>query len=281
MLTIAHVLSPFLASPGSELAVAQPVVFESMRRARALAAGTVSVEFLAVTFPEDASALPSDFSGTSPLDRSVLDMGIFRERRKLPLLCDILERAAAATSASYLIYTNVDICLMPHFYRFVAEQIGQGIDACTINRRTIRSRQHNTSEGLSLLYEEEGKPHPGYDCFVFRREKLDSFILGLNCLGIGHVELPLLCSMIALSTAYRAYRREHLTFHFGDSRTWRARSFRDYQRFNDQQSVASLRALLERTGKAQELPLQLRWMLSTGMLVNRFLIPSWRALYGQ
>ena len=87
--------------------------------------------------------------------------------------------------------------------------------------------------------------------------------------------------MIALSTTYREYRREHLTFHFGDSRRWRARSFRDYQRFNDQQSIAALRTLLERTGKAREIPLQLRWMLRTGVLVNRFLVPSWKAFYGQ
>ena len=45
-------------------------------------------------------------------------------RRKLPLLADIIERLYENSDAEWLIYTNVDIAVQPHFYESVASIIG-------------------------------------------------------------------------------------------------------------------------------------------------------------
>ena len=46
-------------------------------------------------------------------------------------------RQGDAPDEVFLVYTNADICLMPHFYTSLAGLAAQGFDAMTINRRTI------------------------------------------------------------------------------------------------------------------------------------------------
>ena len=45
----------------------------------------------------------------------MLDVVNFSIPRKLPLIKDIVDRATAATNADYVIYSNVDIGVVPHF----------------------------------------------------------------------------------------------------------------------------------------------------------------------
>ncbi len=115
MLRIAHIVKPMAAKPGSEHAIAQPITFETMRRAKAAAKDVVEVEHWATGFPDEQSVIPSDFQATTPLRRSACDIGTFRIPRPLPVFHDVLERLYAASQAEYFIYTNVDIGLQPHF----------------------------------------------------------------------------------------------------------------------------------------------------------------------
>ena len=236
----AHVLNPVRVEPSSDLFVAQPITFESMRVARENAEPEVDVELCAVFYPEDADHVPAGFRRLRTLDRSVLDLGKFELQRKYPLLVDILGRLAEAVpSADYLIYTNVDIALMPTFYTDVADLIAQGYDALTITRRTIPKKYTNPSE-LPLMYAEPGEPHPGHDCFIFKREALAQYDLGNICIGVHWIGRALELNQICTAKRYAAVKDRHMTFHLGDDRPWRDDRLRDFANFNQ----AELRRIL-------------------------------------
>ena len=127
MRTIAHIINPVIVQPTSDLYVAQPVTFETMRVARDFARGKVGVQLLSTQYPEDRAFVPDGFTATPDLERSVLDLASFGIKRKLPLLRDIVARLyEAAPEAEYLIYTNNDIALMPYFYLAVNALIDSG-----------------------------------------------------------------------------------------------------------------------------------------------------------
>jgi hypothetical protein len=142
MLRVADIVNPFIASEKSDHKIAQPITFESMRVAHSFAHNQVDVQLYSAQFPEDRGSVPSYFQCTRDLERSVLDVARFRIPRKLPLLQDILQRLYETTDADCLIYTNVDVALMPSFYLAVARWVEQGIDSLVINRRVI-PRTHN------------------------------------------------------------------------------------------------------------------------------------------
>lgn len=162
---IAHVVTPVTVPPHSELAIAQPIVFESMRRAK-----KENVELLAVPFA-DENIIPSGFTKAGELTRSAKDLSGYNITRKLPILSDILHAAAQSSGAEYLIYINADIILAPNFYHEVTKLIEQGHDAFVINRRTV-SDHWKSVDDLPKIINEEGRRHPGYDCFIFPRSQL-------------------------------------------------------------------------------------------------------------
>ena len=109
MRTLAHIVNPVAIGETSDLFVAQPITFESMRLAREFARGTVDVSLHTAQFAEDHAIIPDYLACTPDLTRSVLDCGNFQVKRKLPLIKDILGRLYDASDAEYFIYTNVDI----------------------------------------------------------------------------------------------------------------------------------------------------------------------------
>ncbi len=218
MRRIAHIVNPVIVNKSSDLFVAQPVTFETMKRAKEFSCELVDVTFVSAQYTEDRAALPGGFRITPDLERSVLDVKSFTKKRKLPLLKDILDRLyEAAPEAEYLIYTNVDIALMPHFYLAVNDIIELGYDSFVINRRTISGRYRNVAE-LSFMYAEIGEPHIGHDCFIFRRDAYSDFKLGDACIGGGRVDKVLLLNLICNSNKFEEFTDLHLTFHIGDAR---------------------------------------------------------------
>lgn len=214
MIKLAHIVNPVAVPVGSELYRIQPVTFESIRRAKAFTATNIAVELYAVAYREDHGAIPGDFKKLNDLDRSVLDFGSFTKKKKLPLIADILRRLYDNTESDWLIYTNADICLMPQFYSAVAAMIADGHDAILITRRRI-SKQYDSVDQLPMMYSEIGGPHPGYDCFVFHRSLLDSFVLDGICIGVPFIEVTLLHNFIAFAKNLRHADDLHLTFHIG------------------------------------------------------------------
>ena len=228
MRTIAHIVNPVIVGPESDLYIAQPVTFETMRAARHHAT-QIRVEQYTAQYAEDRALVPAGFRATPNLTRSVMDFGTFQHPRKLPLLRDIIDRLYEATEAEYLIYTNVDIALMPHFYTEVDGFINAGYDALSINRRTISGRFTSAKEIPEMYFAaNSGKPHKGHDCFVFRRATYPKYDLGNVCIGINCVGQTLLHSMARYAKRFKTFRDEHLTFHIGNTQTWGDLKWTDY-----------------------------------------------------
>ncbi len=214
MPTIAHLVNPFKVPAGANFGFVQEVTFASMLAAREFAGGKVQVELLAVGYEEDEPAMPAGFRRCSPLQRSVLDTGSFNKKRKLPLIAELLDKLAGNSTAEYLIYTNADIALMPQFYTAVNAFLENGHDALLINRRGIAST-YNSVQQLPLMYSDYGKPHPGFDCFVFKRELAGKLLLGNICIGIPFLEVSLVHNLIAHAQNLKLIDDLHLTFHLG------------------------------------------------------------------
>lgn len=211
---LAHIINPVFAKPGSELHIAQPLVFQSMINAQQLATNVATVELFTTQYPEDRQVVPQGFTILPDLKRSVLDMHSFTQQKKLPLLADILQAVHESSSAEYIVFTNADIILMPQFYGAVAELIEQGHDALIINRRRIE-RKYDKVEQLPLLYSETGMSHPGYDCFVLRRSLIPKLILKGICVGVPFIGVSMAHNLFAFTDHLKVVDDMHLTVHQG------------------------------------------------------------------
>lgn len=245
MLKITHIINPVKVNESSDLFVAQPITFESMKAAQLFAKDKLDISLVTTQYAEDREIIPSYFNITEDLESSVLDYGHFNKQRKLPLINDILQKAVDFNpEADYIIYTNVDIALQPYFYLFVKEQIDNGLDAFVINRRTI-SNSYTSPKELSLMYSEIGEPHPGFDCFIFKREFFEDFILNQVAIGISKIGVTLLSNILCFSKSFKIFEKEHLTFHIGEDKIWQNESLNDYYEFNKKQALQSFESLLK------------------------------------
>lgn len=233
MRKIAHIINPFIVNESSDLYTAQPITFKSILHAKEKAKGQVNVELLSAQFEEDVSAVPVEFKKTSHLQNSVLDYHSFKEKIKLPLLFDILERLYKESDAEYLIYSNVDIGLYPDFYIRVNEFINQGSTSFIINRRRLSSKYTNTSQ-LNQIYNDKGKSHPGFDCFIFHRDLFPKLKLKGICIGVPFIEISFSQNLFALSNKFKLYDTEFLTFHIGEE-IFKKRVPKEYFHYNKKQ----------------------------------------------
>jgi len=218
-LSIAHIINPVIVPKNSDLYIAQPITFETMKLAKVQAEGVVDVTQFAAFYPEDEGLVPSHLLTTPPLERSVLDFDPVFNKRKLPLLVDVLDRLYEASDADYFVYTNVDIALMPHFYFVLEHFIQDGYDAFIINRRTIEPAEEALSHP-PLLFAEAGTKHPGSDCFVFKRSLYPMFNFGKVCLGTNFVGLTFRLNLMAYAPQFEHMEDLHLTFHIGNDKVW-------------------------------------------------------------
>lgn len=211
---VVHIINPVKVSEKSDLHYAQPITFESMVRARNFSKHTDKIKLVCTHYEEDRSIIPVEFQSLSNLSRSVLDVNPKLKQRKLPLIADILAKLEEVDGFNYLIFTNMDIALMPYFYDTVFSYIEKGHDAIVINRRRI-SGEYRTIDQLPLMYADMGKSHPGFDCFVIKKELLQEFVLGDICVGISFLEATLVHNIFSFATNPLFVPDAHLTFHIG------------------------------------------------------------------
>ncbi|MCD8528786.1 MAG: hypothetical protein LRY27_02145 [Chitinophagales bacterium] len=211
---MAHIINPVKVKESSDLFYAQPITFASMLKAKNEAENVVNIDLYTTQYEEDKSIIPSGFIILSNLERSVLDVNENLQSRKLPLIKDILKKLKENSQVDYFIYTNADIALMPYFYKYVTEKINEGHDALVINRRRLLSHYKNAEE-LPLMYADLGASHPGFDCFVFKRELLDKFVLADICVGISFIGVALAHNIFTWAKNPLFVADKHLTFHIG------------------------------------------------------------------
>ncbi|MBI3509107.1 MAG: hypothetical protein HY064_00470 [Bacteroidetes bacterium] len=212
MPTFTHLINPFTAPAGSEHALMQPITFASILRAKKEIGEKVKVELCAVTYAREEKNIPAEFHVLPNLLRSLPDLGV--SGRKLPLLGEILARAKEHSQSDYIIYTNIDICLMPGFYFFCNAMAEKGLDAFVINRRRI-PKKFSSPDQLEMMYAEAGEMHTGYDTFVFKRSLLDKFVLENIAVGVPYHDTVLIHNLYAFAENFRLFTKKHLTFHIG------------------------------------------------------------------
>lgn len=239
---IAHIINPVKVGLESDLYVAQPITFETMKVAKDFSGALTDVLLLSCQYAEDNSYVPDCFLKTKNLERSVLDIGNFVVKRKFPILEDILKRAYEECDCDYIIYTNVDIAVMPFFYNTVRTIIDKGYDAFVINKRIIPSI-YSKIEELSMMYAEFGMPHPGFDCFVFKKELFPKFNIGDVCIGIPNVDYAFIANLVAFSEKFGLFEDLHVTFHIGDERSTNVNKYKDYHNHNWREVVNVYKSL--------------------------------------
>jgi hypothetical protein len=214
MKRVDHIINPVKVNQTHELYIAQPITFVSMQRASLEMKASERPGFLALHYSEDEEIIPDFFKKGKLPEGGIRQFHPFENKAKLPLLREILQTAFVHSVAEYLIYTNADIAVQPHFYSFIHSRINQGIDAFMINRRRIPFGNFTPAD-LEKLYTTKGKSHPGFDCFVFPRKWIPEMILGDICIGIPFTEATLAHNLFALSKNFRLFDKEYLTFHLG------------------------------------------------------------------
>jgi hypothetical protein len=244
MRSFAHIVNPVRAQPGHELHQAQPLTFESMRRARerAQAAG-LQVTLLACALPEDHRELPG-FQATHALTRTVQALGRFEEPRPLPLLGDILERLYAESDAEVLVYTNVDLALHPDFYLALDAELEAGRQAFSINRRTVHD---GAGRPLEWVLAQAGEPHGGHDCFVFERAVLQDIDFHGLCIGFPPIGRVMLAAMSTRGRGFATLDDRMLTFHVDNAKVWQSRRYQDYWLHNQREGLRAIDGLAART----------------------------------
>ena len=228
------------------------MTFETMKRAKAFAAEYIEVDLVTTQYPEDHMIIPSYFAIAPDLERSVMDVGSFQKERKLPLIKDLLERAVAfSPDADYIVYTNVDIALQPHFYLFIQLQIEAGLEAFVINRRTIPAHfdLHNLAEAYSAI----GDKHPGFDCFVIKRELISKFRLGTISIGANWIGRTVFANLLVHCKKTKLFEDEHLTFHIGEDGAWLVSDFSEFDLHNKAQLYQILDELKQDTDDEEAL----------------------------
>jgi FkbM family methyltransferase len=241
----AHIINTYSSPPGSAAHTTQEFTFGALERAKELAKGKADVDLVSVNLAEDMNFPPPIFRKAEALERTVLDIENFHVPRKLPLVFDIVEKGiAAAGDAEFIVFSNADICPMPHFYEFVSSLLDLGFDTLLINRRVAGTFPLD-KRWRSLFESDYGGPHPGFDCFVFPAKFARQFVRGNSCVGIPYVMRGLLYNLVALSRNMLILTDVHATYHIGSDSAWNHPELEDYTRFNRNQTNTVLDGLAQ------------------------------------
>ena len=211
MYKITHIINTIHPEENAELYKRQSLTIESMQLAKKFCEQNISLT--AVQYSKIDDGLPQEFELLPPLERSVKNF-VPDTHRNLPLIQDVLSCAQENVQCDFLVYTNLDIILTPHFYSSVVYYLNQGHDALVINRQRVSQSLENI-EDLPAIFAEKGMIHPGFDCFVFKRELLEKIYMGSICLGIPFIGVGLAHWVFSLSKNPLFLPNASLTRHIG------------------------------------------------------------------
>jgi len=230
---ITHIINPFISDYNNNIIAnftmdSMEIAMENNKH------GDVDIELCYTCYEEDLVLVDNrkKFKRLSLLNRSVLDIQNFEIPRKLPLLFDILYKIYE-TDCDYIIFTNIDIHLVPEFYNEVINYIKDGYDCLTINRVTVHPEEY-LNKTIEDIYPcvKDGEFHPGLDCFIFQKKILDKIEKLDFCIGTTSFDKYLFSYIHKYSTKTLHMLKQYLTFHIGDDRNWINDSFNDYIIYN-------------------------------------------------
>ncbi|SRX75396.1 hypothetical protein [Aequorivita antarctica] len=256
-MNISHIINPVKVTKSSDLYEAQPVTFRTLLKAKNDSIYKDSIKQYVIGYSEDTPVFPAGFEILKPLERSVMDYGSFSKQRKLPLITDILN-ALKEINTDYIIYTNVDIAVLPFFYDYIYSKLQDGSDSLIINRRVVASLKDD-----AIMFAELGQSHPGYDCFVFRKALLSKFIFGSTCIGANFIGRAMYTNLMVFSEKLEIVKDAHLTFHIGEDGAWLLNDFSKFDNHNKKEVsklIASLLKITQEESKIKELQKVLHFM---------------------
>ncbi len=211
-LKFAHIINPFNPGTSATEAKIQAITIECMRRA-AKEYDPEQVTFVSAQFEEDLKFVPEGFIATENLPRSINEVSKIIGKKKLPILADIIQRLKNF-EADYYIYSNTDISPYPNFYTAIAQLINQsGADALIVNRRRLPTSF--IDKNIEEMVRENGLPHPGYDCFVFKKTILPKLDLKNVAVGIPGIGFMFAHNLFLKADLCKVLYNEKLTFHIG------------------------------------------------------------------
>lgn len=223
---IAHVINPVLANQDntSYLYYTQPITFEAMFESKKYIENNhdnVKINLYSIGYPEDDIITPDYFIKLPYLTKSIKDIYIDLSEKKLPFLQDIFDSIKNYVNADYIIYSNSDIIVHTKFYEFIYTNINKyNYDSMIINRRDnipkfINNIQLN-KDYLNLIFELDGERHIGRDCFIIEKSIFDK--IDMKDVFIAHPPwgLVLMKYLDDISTNFKLFRNEYLTFHLGN-----------------------------------------------------------------
>lgn len=253
MFRFTHILNPVAKPPGHDLTIAQDVTYRSIDAARHAYKRTSGrdIQVVCAGYDEDFPAFPAFTNASVKLKRSLRDLVGHPAAPKFPLVADILNLCAEVADAEVLIFTNVDIALMPFFYDVVEKLLCDGLGSMTINRRCIDFDGGELVD-LQTLYSKVGKSHVGHDCFVFRKSQLNQIDLGNLCVGLPGFDTVLRLILKHRCAPYADLRDRHLTFHLGDDMKWGDPAMKSWREWNYAQTVLPLQKLRGDFGDLEE-----------------------------
>ena len=255
---ISHIINPFFAKKGnrSYLDVAQPITFKTMLRAKQVAErSNINVKLMTCQFSnKDLEGVPKAFITTPHLEKSILDYKDFGSLKlKLPRICDILQKAYDHSDDDYVVYTNVDIAVMPTFYKNIYDLITKdGFESMVINRVDIskfaRRDEPFGLRNIDAAYRRSnvaGEWHSGKDCFVFKRDMIPKYNLKNIIVGIDKIGICLMSEIYKytpekkfLWIADGTRPENRFTFHLGNDMSYRGPRFKGYRGHNIQEAIS-------------------------------------------
>lgn len=249
MFSFSHIINPVGFGENKELNEIQTITFNSIEKALVYAKDVDVKVYCCFVKGESSVLIPDTFVQLSSLEKTIADF--VKTNRKNPLTGEILTKALENCQSDFIIFTNVDIALMPYFYQVVNYYVNNGFDAVTINRRRIKNEFHNETN-MDLLYAENGKSHLGYDCFVIKRKVLEKFIFKNIALGVPPSGGDIFYNICAFADQPVLLTEKHLTFHVGMElvKPWGDKNIRQH---NTKEFLALLKELKPHL-KAEKFP---------------------------
>ncbi len=213
MVSFSHIINPVSIEENVELFETQKLSFASILKAKNYN-DKIPIELFTVSANSNSlDCVPVPFKQLPKLDRTISDL-VNKANKNYPILSDIFKTAQTHCKSDYIIFTNLDIALMPYFYEAVNHYVSLDHDAIIINRRRIKNRFKNETT-LEALYAEAGKDHTGYDTFIIKRDLLDKFIYKNIAIGVPPAGNDIFYNIFAFAQKPILFTEKHLTFHVG------------------------------------------------------------------
>ena len=98
------------------------------------------------------------------------------------------------------------------------------------------------------MYVKVGETHPGWDCFIFKRDLYQRYMVGQACVGTEWIGLMMIANMAALAKRFKAFKDLQMTFHIGDEPAWKTNELSDYAAHNKEECRKTLLEFDEKYG---------------------------------